>query len=146
MHCSYCGQEHPDSARFCPVTGKTLVPEQAICPRCGRGVQAEATYCPTCGADLRAVSNEIYPASDRSSPLASCHHSLAGTSSCFLRYLDSLPRNTARSYKSLALLTAPTTSVSTALLRHPINRESAQQSEQAQSHSLTREKSSGSER
>lgn len=24
MHCKYCGMEHPNNARFCPVTGKTL--------------------------------------------------------------------------------------------------------------------------
>lgn len=49
MHCPYCGQEHPDSARFCPTTGKILQANYLTCPNCGGTVKFGARFCPSCG-------------------------------------------------------------------------------------------------
>jgi formylglycine-generating enzyme required for sulfatase activity/predicted nucleic acid-binding Zn ribbon protein len=54
MHCPHCGQEHPDQARFCPITGKSLAPVTQTCPRCGREVRLGARFCPSCGESLEA--------------------------------------------------------------------------------------------
>ncbi|RME36694.1 MAG: zinc-ribbon domain-containing protein, partial [Deltaproteobacteria bacterium] len=54
MKCPYCGAEHPENARFCPVTGQTLLKSQErVCPVCGVAVQADWPYCQACGAPLQ---------------------------------------------------------------------------------------------
>jgi hypothetical protein len=49
MNCPYCSEQHPDNARFCPVTGQTI-PEQLTCAGCGRETKAGVTFCPYCGS------------------------------------------------------------------------------------------------
>ena len=36
MKCPYCGQEHPDDFKFCPISGQPLVPQTKVCenPKC----------------------------------------------------------------------------------------------------------------
>lgn len=52
MKCSYCGQEHPDDFKFCPISGQPLVPQAKVCenPKCKyENVSIEAKFCPRCG-------------------------------------------------------------------------------------------------
>jgi formylglycine-generating enzyme required for sulfatase activity len=57
MLCPYCKREHPDRAKFCPVTGQSLtlpitsVPAspQRTCISCGASLPPEAQICPVCG-------------------------------------------------------------------------------------------------
>ena len=53
MRCPYCGNVHPDDAKFCPITGQSIksFPELSIkCPNCRGSVPFDARYCPICGA------------------------------------------------------------------------------------------------
>lgn len=51
MHCPHCHQEHPDTARFCPVTGQAIpAPEASFCTTCGSQFSPSLQYCPNCGA------------------------------------------------------------------------------------------------
>jgi hypothetical protein len=55
MECPYCGKEHPDQARFCPITGKSLESSTSSfvrCPKCGKNVPSENHYCLNCGQTL----------------------------------------------------------------------------------------------
>ncbi len=47
--CPTCGTESPDSSRFCPSCGSSLVP---ACPVCGAERPPGARFCPSCGAAL----------------------------------------------------------------------------------------------
>ncbi len=52
MRCPYCGNEHPDRARFCPTTGQSLEyasSTSVTCPNCGKSIPADAQICPLCG-------------------------------------------------------------------------------------------------
>ena len=52
MKCPYCGQEHPDDFKFCPISGQPLVPQTKVCenPKCKyENVPIEAKFCPRCG-------------------------------------------------------------------------------------------------
>lgn len=54
--CPHCQQEHPDTARFCPVTGQTLLPPtQERCSTCGGGVPSGQKFCPHCGSPVQPV-------------------------------------------------------------------------------------------
>lgn len=57
MICPYCGKEHPDTARYCPITGQPLS-EQLVCPHCGEPVEAEWNYCEACHQPLRDTPNK----------------------------------------------------------------------------------------
>ena len=48
MKCPHCQQEHPDQARFCPVTGKPIESSRS-CPHCGEKVEATWAICAFCG-------------------------------------------------------------------------------------------------
>jgi formylglycine-generating enzyme required for sulfatase activity len=64
MKCPRCGQEHPDNARFCPITGQpiefepatTIVPPRVVetitCPNCKQTVKIGAIFCPNCSYRL----------------------------------------------------------------------------------------------
>ena len=52
MKCPYCGQEHPDDFKFCPISGQSLAPQTKVCgnPACKySNVPIEAKFCPRCG-------------------------------------------------------------------------------------------------
>ena len=52
MKCPYCGQEHPDVFKFCPISGQSLAPQTKVCgnPDCKyENVPIEAKFCPRCG-------------------------------------------------------------------------------------------------
>lgn len=49
MKCPFCGGEHPDQARFCPVTGQALPKTAAVCPQCQHEMPTGARFCPFCG-------------------------------------------------------------------------------------------------
>ena len=58
MKCPYCGQEHPDSFKFCPNTAKQLSPQFMACTneQCvdfGKHIlPLESKFCPSCGMEL----------------------------------------------------------------------------------------------
>jgi len=52
MLCPHCGNEHPDNAKFCPVSGKTLEPALIPCPNCGQEVDSSQKFCTSCGEKL----------------------------------------------------------------------------------------------
>ncbi len=68
MKCPHCSQEHPDTCKFCPVTGKAIVPGEgaaelpkrstSICPNCQRVVLENQKYCPSCGYPVTPVPGE----------------------------------------------------------------------------------------
>jgi WD40 repeat protein len=59
MHCPYCGKEHPDTALFCPDTGKNLLTQQKpACSFCNHEIPAQAIFCPYCSSRLIPVSVE----------------------------------------------------------------------------------------
>ena len=64
MHCPHCSQEHPDTSRFCPVTGETItLPDQSICKKCGETIQADLKFCPFCGSTVTTARiNFLFPA------------------------------------------------------------------------------------
>lgn len=57
MKCPHCGQEHPDTTKFCPETGKQMEPQGLFCtnPDCDFSEQLplSAKYCPNCGRELQ---------------------------------------------------------------------------------------------
>lgn len=63
MKCPYCGQEHPDNAKFCMETGQRLMPQNRACsntecPDFGKYIlPMEAKFCPRCGAKLESALN-----------------------------------------------------------------------------------------
>jgi len=61
MLCPHCHQEHPDTARFCPVTGQEILLPTSFCPNCGQSVQHEWVRCPHCAAILRSDLMETPP-------------------------------------------------------------------------------------
>ena len=52
MQCPYCGNEHPENAKFCPISGKSLEPALIPCPNCGQEVDSTQKYCTSCGENL----------------------------------------------------------------------------------------------
>ncbi len=61
MKCTYCSGDHPDGAKFCPVTGKVIPqekqevekpPETLLCPNCNKQVQKNWSHCPNCSFNL----------------------------------------------------------------------------------------------
>ena len=63
MRCPHCNGEHPDDYRFCPKTGKEIVPQlkactNADCPDYGKQIlPLEAKFCPRCGRPIQAAGN-----------------------------------------------------------------------------------------
>jgi hypothetical protein len=51
MRCSYCNQEHPEGAQFCPMTGKKIIIPD-VCPECGKAVNPTWQYCGYCGQTM----------------------------------------------------------------------------------------------
>lgn len=55
MKCPHCGQEHPDTFKFCPNTGQRIVPQfkaciNKQCPDYGRYIlPLDGRFCPSCG-------------------------------------------------------------------------------------------------
>ena len=62
MKCPYCGQEHPDNAKFCMETGQKLEPQKRACqnkecPDFGAAIlPLEAKFCPRCGHPVGGIS------------------------------------------------------------------------------------------
>ena len=62
MKCPYCGQEHPDNAKFCMETGQKLEPQKIACqnrdcPDFGVAIlPLEAKFCPRCGHPIGGSS------------------------------------------------------------------------------------------
>jgi len=60
MKCPHCNGEHPDSYKFCPITGEEIVPQfkactNKDCPDYGKYIlPLEAKYCPRCGQPIQA--------------------------------------------------------------------------------------------
>ena len=55
MKCPHCGGEHPDTANFCPKSGKKLSENFRRCPNpeCNaENIPNSFTFCPYCGASL----------------------------------------------------------------------------------------------
>lgn len=52
MHCPKCGQEMPDTAKFCGSCGNKVEGERGgdVCTKCGADVKPGAKFCQTCGA------------------------------------------------------------------------------------------------
>ncbi len=64
MRCPLCQQEHPDGARFCPVTGQLIpaaVETGMLCPRCGQPVQPQWAACPYCHLALQEKREPSFP-------------------------------------------------------------------------------------
>lgn len=49
--CPYCGDKHPDQAKFCPVTGQSLF-SSGYCMQCGTELGAGWKVCPNCGKPI----------------------------------------------------------------------------------------------
>ena len=71
MNCPYCGQIHPDDARFCPTTGRP-VQGDLICPHCGQSIEVDWQICAHCGKristpdtinEIRSYLNRVLPSS-----------------------------------------------------------------------------------
>ena len=64
MKCPYCGQEHPDSFQFCPVTGQRIASQFKACTneQCsdfGKYIlPLESKFCPSCGQPLIEQATE----------------------------------------------------------------------------------------
>ncbi len=52
MICPYCHQQHPDTLRYCPVTGGKLEQLAPSCPGCRNQVPPGVQFCPFCGVSL----------------------------------------------------------------------------------------------
>jgi class 3 adenylate cyclase/tetratricopeptide (TPR) repeat protein len=52
VHCTACGKENRDDARFCRGCGQTL---HATCPGCGADAPGDGAFCDRCGARLAAA-------------------------------------------------------------------------------------------
>lgn len=65
MKCPFCGQEHPNNAKFCMETGQKLEPQNKACPNkeCsdfGKNILPwEAKFCPRCGTRLEDSNTTI---------------------------------------------------------------------------------------
>jgi predicted amidophosphoribosyltransferase len=56
--CPKCGEQVPNTARFCPWCRARQaggVPSGSFCPQCTRPTVAGAPYCPGCGTKLPTV-------------------------------------------------------------------------------------------
>ena len=76
IKCPFCGQEHPDTTKFCPETGKDLESQIWVCnnPDCTYRSQLPMTakYCPHCGTERSANTfnnNGNRPNTNTESPL-----------------------------------------------------------------------------
>ena len=65
MKCPFCGQEHPDTAKFCMETGQRLEPQKKacsnkLCPDFGKNIlPIVAKFCPRCGAKLDKSDSKL---------------------------------------------------------------------------------------
>jgi hypothetical protein len=55
MKCPYCGNEHPDTALFCPIIGKDLS-RKPVCPHCRREIDPAWRICAYCGRGITHIS------------------------------------------------------------------------------------------
>lgn len=68
MKCPHCGQEHPDSFKFCPNTAKAIETQLKACtnkncPDCGKYIlPIDSKFCPTCGSSVigKSDSSEVF--------------------------------------------------------------------------------------
>ena len=63
MKCPYCGQEHPDDFKFCPISGESLAPQTKVCgnPACKySNVPIEAKFCPRCGTPFSLREENLF--------------------------------------------------------------------------------------
>lgn len=68
MKCPHCGQEHPDSFKFCPNTAKPIETQLKACtnkncPDCGKFLlPIDSKFCPTCGSSVigKSDSSEVF--------------------------------------------------------------------------------------
>lgn len=64
MICPYCGQEHPDTFKFCPNTAKQLSPQLRACTNAqcvdfGKYIlPLESKFCPSCGMKLNKQEDD----------------------------------------------------------------------------------------
>jgi len=58
--CPYCGQEHPDTDRFCMMTGQPI-PKITDCPNCSEPVEEGWYVCAYCGQPLKIQKGESRP-------------------------------------------------------------------------------------
>jgi len=66
--CPHCGQEHPITTSFCPITGEKLH-YLKFCPNCGTSVEPDWRVCGECGTSLQPgieVHTRQKPAESRS--------------------------------------------------------------------------------
>ena len=63
MKCPHCNGEHPDSYKFCPVTGKPIELKACTnkdCPDFGKRIlPAEAKFCPRCGKPMSDINEDV---------------------------------------------------------------------------------------
>lgn len=64
MRCPYCGQDHPDEAKFCPVSGK-IIPIQGFCSKCGNPIEPNWQVCAYCGQPLQRTKPLFVNSLDR---------------------------------------------------------------------------------
>ena len=61
MKCPYCGNEHPEAAKFCPISGKSLESAKIPCPNCGHEVDINRKFCTACGENLSQTREGMVP-------------------------------------------------------------------------------------
>ena len=65
MKCPYCGQEHPDNAKFCMETGQKFEPQKRACQNrdcadVGAAIlPLEAKFCPRCGHPVGEITESV---------------------------------------------------------------------------------------
>ena len=62
MHCSNCGQENQEEARFCVKCGKSISGSgggKVCCPSCGKENLQGAFFCAFCGAAIGAPQGTV---------------------------------------------------------------------------------------
>ena len=60
MICPYCSKEHPDEAKFCPISGQPL-PALPLCAYYGQVHQSGARFCPVTGETLTLPPSKPVP-------------------------------------------------------------------------------------
>jgi class 3 adenylate cyclase/tetratricopeptide (TPR) repeat protein len=58
LFCPSCGQQNPQSNRFCGQCGKPL---PSTCPSCGAANPAGNRFCSTCGSEISAPASSSFP-------------------------------------------------------------------------------------
>ena len=98
MKCPNCGEEIPDTAKFCGECG-TKIEKKVCCPECGNELKSGAKFCPECGTKVGSSADTSSSASKETKKEAKATSPWGGmlNEEILTRQLDDTQREAVRS-------------------------------------------------